>query len=130
MGAQPPPLLLINIQFLQESDKIATEVGVYGGGDFMSWFSNRKSIDNSQRIHRLKLRDEEIITKVEALESSIRLIQLEVADYHEKTRRLYLRMAKRERDESPEVSEPTEQPFEESGTAKREKILRNFKRGK
>jgi len=95
----------------------------------MAGFFNRKSTDDSQDIHRLKLRDEEIFTKIEALESSIRLIQVEVADYHEKTRRLYLRMNKRARDDQEPIEEEIiEQPARPT-TASREEILRNYKRG-
>lgn len=96
----------------------------------MGWFFHKKSTDYSQDIHSLRLDLERFSTKIESLEGSIRLIQVEVADYHEKTRRLYLRLNKRERDDSEETSAPKEEPVSLSTTAQREKILRDYKAGR
>jgi len=74
---------------------------------------NRKSTDNSQLLHSLEERLKALETDFEAEKSANRRNLLEYADLGEKTRRLYLRIARRQKIEeettsAPENGEPAE----------------------
>jgi len=90
---------------------------------------NKFSRENSQEVHKLKLALEELKGKFDRIEGLMRSSQLEIADYYEKTRRLYLRMSRREKVDSEEPSEPSPQAPDQATTAGREEILRRYKRG-
>ncbi len=90
---------------------------------------NNKSTENAQDIHELKLALEELRGKFDRIEGLMRSSQLEIADYYEKTRRLYLRMNRREKVDQEEAPELSPQVAEPATTAGREEILRRYKRG-
>jgi len=90
---------------------------------------NRKSTENSQEVHKLKLALEELRGKFDRIEGLMRSSQLEIADYYEKTRRLYLRMNRREKVDQEEVSETSREVPDMATTAGREEILKRYKRG-
>ncbi len=68
-------------------------------------------------------------SQMDRLEGLIRRCQLEIADYHEKTRRLYLRINRREKVDGEEPSEDSPVTPDMATTAGREEILRRYKRG-
>ncbi len=90
---------------------------------------NRKSTESAQDIHKLKLALEEMRSQMDRLGGLIRGCQLEIADYHEKTRRLYLRINRREKVDEEEPETPSHTPSDMATTAGREEILRRFKSG-
>lgn len=92
---------------------------------------NRKSTDHSQAINRLNVKIDGLKSKINAFESQIRLFGVEIADYNEKTRRLYLRINKRMKDDIQETSDEIPDAPALTGTAMREEILRQskFRRG-
>ncbi len=90
---------------------------------------NSKSTENAQEIHKLKLAVEELRGQHDRIEGLMRSVQLEMADYHEKTRRLYLRINRREKVELEEPSEDSQPAMDMATTAGREEILRRHKRG-
>jgi len=90
---------------------------------------NRKSTERSQDIHKLKLALEEMRGQMDRLEGLIRACQLEIADYHEKTRRLYLRINRREKVDQDEPEADSLVVPDQATTAGREEILRRYKRG-
>ena len=88
---------------------------------------NTKSTENAQEIHKLKLAVEELRGQHDRIEGLMRSVQLEMADYHEKTRRLYLRINRREKVDGEEPSEPSPVAPDMATTAGREEILRKYK---
>ena len=90
---------------------------------------NNKSTQNAQEIHLLKLAVEELRGQHDRIEGLMRSVQLEMADYHEKTRRLYLRINRREKVDQDEPEAISGVVPDMATTAGREEILRKYKQG-